>query len=1076
MHRSRLTCVLLLAVALTVSVSMTSCGGGAGGQDPDLVLVGFNLPNISGIPLNEALIFTFSAPVNPLSITPDTLRVVGTEGPFFETTVVDGNLVALLPRSPNFDTYEDAGLLPDIDYSVSMTVFPAVTTIETLTGKPLLEAEGFTFTTLPFPEFVEPRRPIVHGIPWTLGGESDDAGCLQNSGNTLYESPAVNQAAIQTGSTAGATLLCLQNEGPPRVILTECLPVHNSFSIGTPSAVNIGEIDIPAIRIRFNENLDPLTVTPYTPTTQLPINVQLWRVAQKDGTYVDPPDPIPTNEPVVVQNLDQTEVILVPSKSVPQGLYMVNVTPSVKDLPGNSLRIDDRPDPSLDGFDFYEAQGSFGLNIPPGYRTYFRTLELPSTPLAIIEDFVSNLKEWGDNDSGADEPGVYSSSEPDPFGAPIDFTLDGETMHDQGFGTQPNETLTFVVPDLKGESSGQSTMAAWNVQGTADREDPISDVDGYRFLNIPTLRPNPNPRNPNPGSLQAVYQPWAGSGGDGAFTGTGGGTATWNTDTGSANGDGVYEFESFELPAGETIDVGGSRPLLILCQGDFTLNGTLILHGQDGGPGFDTDGSSDYDMANGSIAAGGLGGAGGPGGGAGGNGGSPNSSPATGTGQDGSPGLTLFDAVSPTSVGEGTPFFNEPTPGNNDGAFGGGGGGFGTDGQPGLDLAGNPHDDGAGGSDSEGGSVFGAPDFGRDIALFEPDRGYHPSANISGGSGGGGGSADDDANGGGSETGDGTAGNGDDAGAGGGGAGGGIWVIARGTITVGNGALVDCSGGDGGNTYAKAAQIIDPGPDGSVGGDEDFLIGAVDDTAPGSGDGGPGGGGAGGAIFLVAREDIDVDAGALLDVSGGAGGSGNAVAGGEGGEGRITLMLFDDSPGAITAPDAAFQPLTARVLFTNPFGWKPTIDLASTAQSEWVDLFTANSLFNQTATGGEPPSFHGNFNYDGDGALQLPVAAGGGGQTLGTDFDAVIEFQGADDVGVLTPGGTHPFSGANGLTGWLDVGLVAPAVGPGAIDNKRYFRWRWRFWAKDGYGTGAGDPADLPLPTVLDFTIPFVKP
>ena len=53
MHRSRLTSFLLIAVLLATSVTMTSCGGASGGTNPDLVLLGFNVPNLSGIPLNQ---------------------------------------------------------------------------------------------------------------------------------------------------------------------------------------------------------------------------------------------------------------------------------------------------------------------------------------------------------------------------------------------------------------------------------------------------------------------------------------------------------------------------------------------------------------------------------------------------------------------------------------------------------------------------------------------------------------------------------------------------------------------------------------------------------------------------------------------------------------------------------------------------------------------------------------------------------------------------------------------------------------------------------------------------------------
>jgi hypothetical protein len=56
------------------------------GHQPDLVLLGFNQPNVSGVALNQPLVLTFSADIDPLSITPDTLRIVGDTGPFFEMT------------------------------------------------------------------------------------------------------------------------------------------------------------------------------------------------------------------------------------------------------------------------------------------------------------------------------------------------------------------------------------------------------------------------------------------------------------------------------------------------------------------------------------------------------------------------------------------------------------------------------------------------------------------------------------------------------------------------------------------------------------------------------------------------------------------------------------------------------------------------------------------------------------------------------------------------------------------------------------------------------------------------------
>ena len=82
------------------------------------------------------------------------------------------------------------------------------------------------------------------------------------------------------------------------------------------------------------------------------------------------------------------------------------------------------------------------------------------------------------------------------------------------------------------------------------------------------------------------------------------------------------------------------------------------------------------------------------------------------------------------------------------------------------------------------------------------------------------------------------------------------------------------------------------------------------------------------------------------------------------------------------------------------------------------------------------------------------------------DFDALLEFQGADDVSPI-PSGATPDQ-ADGLTPWVSAANIT------TLNFKRYFRWRWRFFVKDGWGEDPGDPDPLPLPTVFDLSIPFV--
>ena len=1038
MRRSRLFLASLMLVTASMSTSLTSCGGGSSGEG-DLVLLGFNLPNIAGVPLNQPLIFTFSSPIDADSITLDTLRVVGPVGPFFEQTIVDGNLIALLPRSPTFEDYSDAGLAVASEYTVSLAVYPAVDTIESVTGRPLIQADSYFFRTLPTPTFIEPRRAVLHGLAPSAGGISDDEGCLQNSSNALYVAPNIDPSVVQEGTGPGAALLCLRNQGAPRAIEPESFPRHDQRSIGTPSATRPGYIDLPAIRVQMNEPLDPITVAPYKPVEQLGINVQLWRVALRDGTFVGP-EPIQTNKPILVQTAENAEIIIVPSGPVPQGTYLVSLTPSITDLPGNPLRFDDRPNPAIGGYTAYESEAAFGATIPTGWRLYFRTLEVPNTSLAIIEQFLDTDDEWGDAASASLEPGVHTDSIADA----MDSTFDGRPLNPITAATSPNITKTYVAADPSGTLIGQTTTANWN-----------SD---FRFLNLPSLTANPD-IDAGVGVLRAVWKPYAGDGSDGSTPAswTSGTTVTFNTDNGSADGDGIWEYESFNLPAGATINVQGSKPLLILCRGDLTIAGHINLAGGAGGAGLDTDGSALYTGA-GAVPVGGAGGLGVAGGGAGGAGANPIAQQASGA--NGAFGNNLFGTWATENIGNnpglGATGFADGA-GANDGSGGGGGGGFGAAGSDGLRSTGGvAHSGGA-----NAGSPIGSATFDRALTLFTPDRGYSPFSNIAGGTGGGGGSSDDD--GAGTEVGDGTAGNNDDAGAGGGAGGGALCVIAEGTVTVAATGSINADGGAGGSTFAFAQQIVADGADGMAGTADDVVVGVTGPTTGGSG--GPGGGGSGGAILLIGKGGVDVVSGAVLSAVGGVGGtSGNANRdGGAGGEGRISLVGFaggtNPTNGGTVTP-APFMSTSAATAYN------PTIELASCGQSQWIDQFTPTAVYAPDPDGPGPEG------------PQLPLATTnfafltGGGlvQGPGGSFDGVWEFQGADS---LTPGPVNVANGgpaptvADGLTSWVAAADI------GTLSGKRFLRWRWRFFVSDTYA--GWKPGTDPMPSVSEIEIPFEK-
>ena len=1043
--RNLWTAVPIAVASLAFGLTTTSCGGGGStATNPDLVLLGFNQPNVAGVALNQPLVFTFSADVDPLSITPDTLRVVGATGPFFELTHVDGNLVGLLPRTPNFDDYTDVGLFPNTQYNVSMPTFPAVDTIESTAGKPLLSASTFTFRTTPTPVFIEARRALQHGIPPIQGGRSDDEGCLQNPENELFINPyapgSTDPLPQQTNSGPGGRLLCLLNEGPPHILRNASSPTHDQRAVGTPAAgsQNIGKVSLPAVRIVFNEFLDPPTVTPY-PSTQLPTNVQLWRVGHLDGSPVNPPEAIQVNKPLIVQSLEGIEVILVASDAVLQGIYMVNVTANVKDLAQNRLVITDRP--NLTGTVYANLDAALGPAVPQGYRYFFQTLQIAGAASAINESFGTNIAEWGDVASQLTEPGVFTQSTPAtnpltpmPATVPAPMTTDAFTLLFGNAAPQP----TAAPPQHFGTLSssllcGQTTTANWN--------------NGFRFLNIPSLEANTD-ADGGLGVLKATWRPYCGVGGDGIFDsdaapfnpGPGDGISL-NTTPGlgaSVNSDGVFEYESFFLRAGDTMTITGTKPCVILVRGNFEVDGTIDLSGAPGGFGIDTDGSTLYTNA-GAIQTWGQGGTGGPGAGAGGRG----AGPLVGQQQPGSVGGSPKDIWGNVIAGGGGGVANNLDPFS----AGGGGGGHGT-----IGANGTRQDASAGGL---GGSLLGTPLFERSVSNFQtsttpfgPDRGYSPNAAMIGGAGGGGGGAEDDS--GASETGNTTVENGDDGAGGGGGGGGGLWVIAGGTVRVGGTGVIRADGGVGGNTYNLANQNVNRGADQSGGATaDDFVDGLIINAVP-SGAGGPGGGGSGGSIVLIGEGGVSVQLLATISAQGGGGGEAGDPdhVGGDGGAGRILLMGIGGS--AVT-----------NLGFVTPapstFDWKPTIRSDSVGQSQWIDLFTPTVVFNPVV-GGNPQTPFDTNNFD-----DLIAAGKTQGTGVADDFCCVWEFQGADTLTPLPTVGTP--TSATGLTQWHSNASLC--------DGKRYVRYRFRFHVKATY-TGHGLLA-TPMPSILDVTIPFTK-
>jgi hypothetical protein len=905
----------------------------------------------------------------------------------------------MLPSIPNFEDYSDSGLAPGTTYSVFMPILPAVDTVRSVDGLPLIIAEPFSFTTVPQPLFIEARRPLVHtsGPPFGMG---DEDGCINNPGNEFFGIPP--PSVFQFGTDAEALLLCIKNEGPPRILSLECSPAHDQRAVGTPSASAPGTVDMGAIRVVFNEPLDPISVVPYVPTTQKSINVQLWLVGDTDANPVTPVQ-VATNKPLVVQSLGHIEVILSPLLPQPQGTYVVNVQ-GIRDLAGNAL--DETGEKPATQGGYLPCDNNLVGKVPPGYRIYYRTLILPATNGSFTESFGSNFNEaTGDEFAGGHGARTFTMTS----GLSLVDPIPGAVLPHPGF------TLTNADP-------GQSTTGNWN--------------GAYLWLGLPHGPVN-ELVDDGLGRLKAVFQPHLGNGSDGNLTVSGNTTLSSAPDGLHPNGR-IYQYDNVTINAGATLTLQGDRPVVIKVRNAFVCNGTIQLSGQAGRWGIDTDGSANYTHVL-TPENGGPGGLGGPGGGNGGHGSPkvvlPNGGDAA-VGVGGQTVFTAFDPINDPALGFSSLALSGDTTGDPSLPKGGGGAGHGTAGSGGSPAAAN------------GGSAFGTPDFSRALARFIPDREFQPNAEVAGGAGGGGGGGDDDN--GASETGNGgistTPGSGGDDGGGGGGGGGGcLWLTAD-TITLGSTCKIFANGGRGGNTYAFPQQLV-VGPPG-----DEYVFSVIDDTAAGTGQGGGGGGGSGGGVLLQGRSSVTIDSGAEIQANGGPGGTtgGGTRNGGAGGAGAIGIVA--SSLGSYTDNGGVFSP----ALGISGAIWQPTIDMISQGVSKWYDLTTGTADFKQ-------PFYQDNF-------LELTGAPHNLIRGLGGDFEAIFEVQGCDG---LSPNATDPTSATAGLTPWTAITFTVPPAPPATmavIDNKRFVRWRWRFFVAHGY-----DQTNIPMPAILDFTLPFQK-
>lgn len=151
--------------------------GGCGSEGPGVART-FELEQIAPkqgeVFLNHPLVFSFSEPVAPLSITRESLRIRGKDGePARGVFRIEGRRVLFLPdpvRSPRLD---DGGFLPGTRYTVEVAGFPLPDGIRSVDGLPLRCSYTWTFDTVPAsgsPRDMFRDRTLGYSEPLRLSG------------------------------------------------------------------------------------------------------------------------------------------------------------------------------------------------------------------------------------------------------------------------------------------------------------------------------------------------------------------------------------------------------------------------------------------------------------------------------------------------------------------------------------------------------------------------------------------------------------------------------------------------------------------------------------------------------------------------------------------------------------------------------------------------------------------------------------------------------------------------------------------------------------------------------------------
>jgi len=887
-----------LMILVVMASGFTSCSGGGGPGLPPLSVLLFNFdPGFAGVRLNAPLELTLSAPVDPDSVTPDSVRIATTTttteepdpgAPAIGQFVVVGNVITFLPQIPQLPDISDTGLRIGFTYAIQVPSSPdVIEPIRTVEGDPNVVTFNSFFTTL---------NSTILPAPADITAEPN-----LNSLHQFFIDQFTNAEDSFGVDPCPRDTLPAADRDSPQVIDTD--PDEGESGFGTITGIQVGLgtafVRLDPITLDFSEPIAPWRIR----TQNISIRNTNLGGETFDLFFFFRQDLESSRLQITVFDADSA----FDQASVPQGRYVLSLT-EFTDLAGNPLVNSGT----------CVADGTFQLS--------FSTVSSPALPTDIQITFQDNgqdgFVDLGGLETAVNDPNLPPDHTP-PFlgGFAFDF-VDIPSPSSQTTDANPGDVAFWTGAEVRYSNGFDPTDPDFSIP------DVLRLRGGSNLAGTPLISPlagNASGRSDPAGSLDGSSP--SSESGKVDFSLVGSGTATLfagDLDTGPI----TYHFNSFELL--EDL-ASGARPLLqaspnsvwpllIFVEDNATITGDIILNGSDGQLGY--NGSA---LGNPPRNPGGAGGAAGPGGGGGGDGGALEFANGVES-LNGKPGSVPFNVLGPLDQlsqavaglanmvtgggGHNDMSQDETLDTDPEGRFvpafqGGGGGGPGSAGTNGSDIdtitTPGESDQGAGGSKIGEGNDF------SDNDIF-----------ATGGGGGGGGAADDDASGAG-EVGDGVPAATDDRGGGGGGGFFGLAcdgdVILGETETNDNGtpdnpdddfvevreARIEVVGGRGGSTYAT----VSGNP--PVPGDDP---GNPDPSAE-IGNGEAGGGGGGGGVSILARGNVEVNA-AILLAFGKQGGNSPVLEGGDsrttgapvqGGNGGGGLILIGDGNGVDIATE-----------------------------------------------------------------------------------------------------------------------------------------------------------------------------